>query len=406
MATTEQMAQSPAPDPTGTAESRQEREQARRQERKARRKKVRRIVAVVVVVLLAVPAYSLGRVLLADNTDPLGVRVVEWARHHYLGGMVNSIEQLWYSHHEPKKGGAPKGGLPAAPVPVAHVVAPATPKPVCDARHPANVVPFVASGLPNEGVWVPSGRRVGCGSVAWVTYMRPDAVHTSEVVGIARFDMRKLTATLHAGTELPGGAHWQHGARIDPSDYSRVVGAFNSGFLLDASRGGYFSEGRMVRPLVDGRASFVIYNDGHADVGLWGRDATLGLNTVSVRQNLGLLVDNGQLAPTLNADYLWGGTLGNKIYVWRSAVGVDKNGDLIYASGPGLNVSTLAQVMQRAGCVRAMELDINTSWVSLMLYTDNGSGGVVPWKLLPSMQRPADRYLVMGTRDFFELDAR
>ena len=37
--------------------------------------------------------------------------------------------------------------------------------------------------------------------------------------------------------------------------------------LWDASRGGYFTEGRTVRPLVPGRASFAILPDGTATVG-------------------------------------------------------------------------------------------------------------------------------------------
>jgi hypothetical protein len=53
-----------------------------------------------------------------------------------------------------------------------------------------------------------------------------------------------------------------------------------------------------------------------------------------------------------------------------------------------------------------MELDINSWWVSLMLFTNDGRGGVVPWKLLPAMVRNPDRYLVTGTRDFVEIDAR
>ena len=128
-------------------------------------------------------------------------------------------------------------------------------------------------------------------------------------------------------------------------------------------------------------------------------------DVTSVRQNLVLLVDDGQLAPDLSSSRLWGATVGSAVYVWRSAVCVDAHHDLVYAAGPALNVTTLAQVMQRAGCVRAMELDINSWWVTLTTFTPDGHGGVTPWKLLPSMVRNPDRYLVAGTRDFIEIDA-
>ena len=376
--------------------------------RTPKRRTVRRALIAAALVLLAIPAWSLGHVLLANNTDPLGVRVVEWARDHHLNGLVNDIERLWYSHHQPKRGGTPRGGIPQAasralqrPAAARHVAI--VPGP---GRRPPNITPFVASPLPGEGVWQPVGRAVHGTPVAWVAYLRPDAVHTGELVGVAHFDMHALAATLHAGTQLPGGGPWQHGARVDPADYGRVVAAFNSGFKLRSSGGGYYAEGHTVKPLVDGVASFVTYRDGHANIGIWGRDVTMTPDVTAVRQNLGLLVDQGALASGLGNDHLWGGTLGNKVYVWRSAVGIDAHGDLIYAAGPGLDVATIASVMQRAGAVRAMELDINSSWVTLTTFTGDGHGGVTPAKLLNSMQRPADRYLVDGTRDFIELDAR
>ena len=398
---------------TGEAEPPRRRPSGRRGRRSPRRRWLRRIIVLACCLLLLIPAWSLGRVLLANNTDPLSVRVVEWARDHNLASVVNGVERYWYTHHQPTRGGTPKHGIPHAPAPVAarpvarpilhHIVKP-LPKP--KATPPPNIVPFVSTPLAGEGVWQPVGREVGGVPVAWATFLRPDNVHTSELIGVVHFDMRHATATLHAGTQLPGGGPWQHGARINLSDYARVIGAFNSGFKLSGSHGGYYAEGRTVTPLVDGRASFVTYADGHADVALWGRDATMTPAVTAVRQNLVLLVDHGQLAPDLSSNADWGATVGAAVYVWRSAVCVDAHGDIEYAAGPGVDVQTLAQVMQRAGCVRAMELDINSEWVSLMTYTDDGHGGVTPWKLLPSMLRPADRYLVYGTRDFIEIDAR
>ena len=65
---------------------------------------------------------------------------------------------------------------------------------------------------------------------------------------------------------------------------------------------------------------------------------------------------------------------------------------------------TLAVLLQRAGCVRAMELDINPNWVSAYTYqqTDPANPAAVRGvKLLPDMRRSEDRYLVPGERDFF-----
>ena len=44
---------------------------------------------------------------------------------------------------------------------------------------------------------------------------------------------------------------------------------------------------------------------------------------------------------------------------------------LIYAGGPSLSVLSLAKTLQAAGAVRAMELDINTDWVSAYTYVND-----------------------------------
>ena len=396
-----------AGDATVTASSRGVR-RARRQRRRPARRRRRIVVLAIVIALIAVPGWSLGRTLMANTTDPLSVRVVEWARDHKMGGLVSAIERSWYAHHQPAAGGTPKGGIPRAPVTVAHARPRTVRKVKAAPIAPPNVAPLVAHPLPNEGVWQPSGRLVNGRPVLWITYLRPDAVHTSLLAGVAHFDMSRLRATLHAGTDVPGGGPWTHGAQIATTDYPFVVAAFNSAFRLDNSGGGYYAEGRTVQPLVADRASFVSYANGRADVGLWGRDDTLTAGVTAVRQNLGLIVDGGSLVPGLadGNSSQWGGTVGNKIYVWRSGVGVDAHGNLIYAAGPGLNVETLAEIMRRAGCVRAMELDINSWWVSLAEYSPDGHGGLQPTNLLPSMVRSPSRYLTQGTRDFIEIDVR
>ncbi|MEP6624604.1 MAG: hypothetical protein ABJC79_09180, partial [Acidimicrobiia bacterium] len=62
--------------------------------------------------------------------------------------------------------------------------------------------------------------------------------------------------------------------------------------------------------------------------------------------------------------------------------------------------------LARAGAVRAMELDINSEWVSAYVYQGTTPADINGVKLLGSIQRPANRYLQSGTRDFFALFAR
>ncbi len=379
-----------------------------RRRRRPRRRRVRLLVASIVGALLIVVLWSFGHAVMVSNGDPLSANATEWARGHSLGWLVDGVEHWWYSHHQPAKGGTPKGGIArVAPSILRPAAVPSSRKSVAVDKSvcPPRVPPFASGTLAGEGAWLDVGRTNGAVCFA---YLRPDPVHTSVIVGVAWMNMSVLTATLHNGTLVPGGGPWRAGPTISPSDYGRVTAAFNGGFLLSSSRGGYFTEGRMVRSLVNGRASLVIYADGRVNVGMWGRDDQFGTNVASVRQNLDLIVDGGQLVAGLSDanSSQWGATLGNQIYSWRSGVGVDAHHNLIYAAGPGLNVATLAAVLQHAGCVRAMELDINPEWVSLMTYTGSPPAPITATKLLANMQRPSDRYLHSNTRDFIELDAR
>jgi hypothetical protein len=97
-------------------------------------------------------------------------------------------------------------------------------------------------------------------------------------------------------------------------------------------------------------------------------------------------------------------TVGNAIRVWRSGIGVDVQGNLIYAAADGQTVGSLAQILIRAGAIRGMQLDINSYWVSLITYAQPDAGSSS--NLLPGMTRPASRYLTPDDRDFFAVYTR
>ena len=122
----------------------------------------------------------------------------------------------------------------------------------------------------------------------------------------------------------------------------------------------------------------------------------------AVRQNLVLIVDNGQLNPELREDdtTAFGATLGNNVYVWRSGVGVTADGALVYAGGPAMSIIALARTLQAAGAVRAMEMDINTDWVSAFTYAPNTTVAGNPIEgvqLLANMSHDGSQYLAART---------
>ncbi|HXC19284.1 MAG TPA: hypothetical protein VNT80_05175, partial [Acidimicrobiales bacterium] len=106
----------------------------------------------------------------------------------------------------------------------------------------------------------------------------------------------------------------------------------------------------------------------------------------------------------------WGFTLGNAVYVWRSGLGITANGALVYVGGPGLNITDLANLLVRAGAVRAMELDINTDWVNFSSYKPSTPDGIATptngTELLSAMTGTPARYFESWwSRDFITMSA-
>ena len=131
-----------------------------------------------------------------------------------------------------------------------------------------------------------------------------------------------------------------------------------------------------------------------------------------MRQTLRLIVIDGRAVAGLdNANYInWGATLGGSYAVWRSGLGITKDGALVYVGGPSLSISDLANVLIHAGAVRAMELDINTDWVQFSSYQGplgkpiNGGNGT---DLLSSMNGIPSRFFASWwNRDFYTMSLR
>lgn len=197
------------------------------------------------------------------------------------------------------------------------------------------------------------------------------------------------------------------------------MAAFNGGFKMNAARGGYYTEGRVVVPLHDGAASLVIYADSSARIGSWGRDVAMNPQVVSVRQNLLLLVDGGRPSPEAAHWRSWGRTCGATScghqvpgieHQWRSGLGVTADGALVYAAGPALSPLELARLLVRAGVVLGMQLDINPAWPVFAAYDPPTGGLAAPGngsKLLAATEQgPATFFEPTWPRDFITMSTR
>ena len=370
--------------------------QARRR-RRLRRWWVLGWCAAILIGVLAWPTASYVGALTYPGEASYLVRTVEWVRDHGGGPVVDLLETWWYSR-------APTASAPDG----ASLPSQASPLPVRPHDPPPIPVDAPLTPLRGEGRWVVSRMSADGAAALWTTFERPDPRHPSIVAGVARIDQRATRLQLLAGTTQPDKSQSPDRAQVPSDVRDRLVATFNSGFKMIDAHGGFFTVGHAVGALRTGAASVVIRNNGTATVGQWGRDVAAGPDVVAVRQNLDLIVDNARPVAALadNAGNRWGTNKNQTQYTWRSGLGIDANGNLLYVGGANLNLVTLADALVHAGAVRGMQLDIHTEMVDFLSYPVGAARVATGMKLLPNMAGGVNRYLVPDQRDFFAVTLR
>lgn len=364
----------------------------------------RRVLLLAVAVVLAPAVYSYTTTMLLPSSLPLRVRSVEWVRSHHGAWLVDSAEHVWYGWFKaPKKGGPPPTALPQVALPS---VSPAAPRPVASAVSllPPPVPPVITPALPGEGVWRPTGPDVNGGPPVLVTEFRPEAAYPRNVAYVAWFDHTRTQLGFYPGRYEPPVAAVRGPAMVPLDQRSRLLATFNAGFIYSDGLNGSSDNGRTNEPLKDGLATLVGYRDGRVDIVTWNGGPNPGPQYAFTRQSLPPILWNGRLNPALNDSAQWGATLGNAVRVWRTGVGIDRHGNLIFAAADGQTVESLARLLLHAGAVKAMQFDINPEWPSLIAYRHTPD--LVPIKIVPNVMQSARRYLVPDDRDFFAVYTR
>lgn len=362
-------------------------------------------MAVLASVIALLPGvFSYVQMLGQTSNSSLSIRSIEWLRSNGARALVNRIETIYYSLTAPSTGGPALRALPhQAGVAVAAGGAAAKLKALRQAvvYLPPRVRPVIHPALPGEGVWHPT--FVGGGSAnppVMITSYRPEPLYPQLVAGLAWINQSRTDIWLYPGMHQPSVVMPSRGPEeVPPALRGRLVATFNSAFKLVDSGGGFAYDGHTYAPMVNGLSAIVRYSNGKLNIIDWNGGPRVASNVVYARQNLPLIIDNGRINPNLSDGPQWGATLGNAIQVWRSGIGIDRHGNLIYAVANYQTVSSLAQILLHAGAVRAMQLDINAYWPSFITY--KRPGAVNPANLLPDMTRSPYRYLTPDDRDFF-----
>ena len=372
-----------------------------RHARQARRlplwRRARRVLLLACCICLIPAGVSWVNALSAPRNVGLGVASVEWLRQHGGNSLVSEIENEYYTLTAPSKGGAPLRSLPRVGIAAAGTGGQSK---IEAGYRPPNVVPLIHPALPGEGVWKKAAAGAGPRPPVLLTTFRSDPEYPQFVAGVAWIDSSRTTLAYVPGLAEPPPPLAHRGpAEVPESKRERVVATFNGGFPLETSSAGLIYRGKVIEAMVNGIATVVEYRDGRFDIVRWENGARAPTNVWFAKQNLPPIINESKLNPNLSDGPEWGETVNNAVRVWRSGIGIDSRGNLLYAAANYQTVESLAKVLQRAGSVRALELDINEDWTSFISYRHPGAGQ--PSNLLPEMYRPPERYLTPDERDFF-----
>jgi hypothetical protein len=362
----------------------------------------RRVLLLACCICLIPAGISWVSALGAPHNVGIGVASVEWLRQHGGNSLVSEIENEYYTLTAPSKGGAPLRSLPQVGVASAGEEGGGQ---IARSYRPPNVVPLIQPALPGEGVWKKAAAEAGPKPPVLLTTFRSDPEYPQFVAGVAWIDSARTELAYVPGlAEPPPPLSHRGPAEVPESRRGRVVATFNGGFPLETSNAGLIYRGKVVEAMVNGIATVIEYRDGRVDIVDWNKGESAPPDVWFAKQNLPPIIDGGKLNPNLSDGPEWGETVNNAVRVWRSGIGIDSRGNLLYAAANYQTVESLAKILQRAGAVRALELDINEDWTSFISYRHPGAGE--PSNLLPEMFRPAERYLTPDERDFFAVYLR
>lgn len=239
--------------------------------------------------------------------------------------------------------------------------------------------------------------------------LKPDPQRPYAEVEVLEIDPGQLQLKMVPGTWEPRPTTGLVGAGVIPlEDWSSLVASFNGGF---AAMHGYFGmmvDRKVYLPARDGVATIAVYEDGSLRMGTWGKDLHQTSDMVSYRQNCLPLVQNGVITAEVGKLALWGLSVSNEVYLYRSGLGVTADGRLIYVVGRSLSAYTLARALQMAGAQYAMQLDVDEYHVVFITYdvksTQDGKAPLVTGRKLRQDMHGFDSFFLKPFQlDFFYL---
>lgn len=310
-----------------------------------------------------------------------------------------------------------------------------------------NIPPlYVTPHLAGEGVWEWRGMpALPDGSpVMYRTSYRPSVKYPNAIVHMLMLDTKRLSMRLYIGSTEPGAT--KGSSVVEPEKRSGLLAITNALWKQKHSgEAGTIFRGTVVKKLFPGMATLTIYKDGSVDILEWSDSIPVSLIS-DAKQLKHLIVKDGRVVDSVikggqRADseigmgyllvedeasqsyssypnywgYYGGGdspthTSGENWFIaTRSAFGIRKDGNLVFAIGHHISTKDMAKALVLAGCERAVHGDSNPHNVLANLYFNSGNGDISKKAKLSPDQRSdtLNRYVDRSyTSDFFAFFTR
>jgi hypothetical protein len=347
--------------------------------------------------------------LLADGLRKVfGARFVAWLEDTAYSAQ-DRLNQWRYKDAKPKTFWEPPSIPPPRPEPP-------TDKPNEKVFFPeAFAPPFPEIAATGDGVWapMPDADDAKAPAIMYRAITHPDPRRGYAALALVAIEREAVDIHLVAGTSEPESPRVQpkdRPGKIPESHHAGLIAAFNGGFKATHGEYGLLLDGMEFLPPKDYSCTFVHYTDGKLAIATWSKLKSAGIAQLSYyRQTPPCLVEDGELPKVVevSGEYAkgWGATVSGETVIRRSAIGLSKDGKIVYYGiGDALTAQSLARGMKAAGGYWVAELDVNYSFPRFLLYS-RGEGGI-PFansSIIPAVDFAKNQYIVPSPRDFFYL---
>ncbi|AGP36827.1 hypothetical protein [Sorangium cellulosum] len=328
-------------------------------------------------------------------------------------GVEDRVHQLLRRNEPPKTYWEVPEQAPVPAAPAAEASAAVAPAVVAAAFRPKDVGPSHAAWpAPGDGQWVPIVDRARPGNPPrlYKTLIHPDPHRSWAELFIVAMDLSGVDVHLMAGSREPAatteeGKTYERPAKIPEAHHERLLAAFNGGFMTEHGQWGMRLDGvTLVRPRENG-CTLALHGDGRMQIAPWARMAEGEGGMRWWRQTPSCMVDEGELHPALRVPEVrnWGATLDGNTVIRRSAVGLDRDGKVLFvAISNHTTAPAIALGLRHVGATAVAQLDVNWSYPKFLLYEPGEGGALMPVALASGFEFSEDEYIrKRSLRDFF-----